>query len=238
MPEKKMSWLALRLDFFDNKKIKIIEAMDNGETYILLWLKLLCEAGKCMREGRLELSNGKPITTDMLKGLLNADETDIAESLKLYLQFDMIVMDNETIIIKNWHKYQEEWRRLKNVRENVNRNVSKHREKQTEPKPKKQKKEPEPETLPSCIANNEANRRAWEEWKAYRKEKKKKLTPTTIKKQLAQLEQWHNEGQDILAIINQSIAAGWQGLFEQKGGGSGGHSKTSDYDIRRIVESE
>ena len=53
----------------------------------------------------------------------------------------------------------------------------------------------------------------WNDWVKYRKEKKKTLTPMTIKKQVDYLEK--NKDNHI-AIINQSITNGYIGLFELK----------------------
>ena len=58
---------------------------------------------------------------------------------------------------------------------------------------------------------------AWQEWEQHRKEKKQKLTPLSIKKQLKFL---HGRGKsEIIAIIDQSIMNGWTGLFELKTNG-------------------
>lgn len=55
---------------------------------------------------------------------------------------------------------------------------------------------------------------SWSDWVEFRKEIKKKLTPTSIKKQLEFLEEHkliHTE------IIKQSIKHGWTGLYSLKG---------------------
>lgn len=57
------------------------------------------------------------------------------------------------------------------------------------------------------------NIETWESWVAYRKEIRKKLTITTIKRQLAMLEK--NKDNHV-AIIEKSIQNGWTGLFEIK----------------------
>lgn len=54
--------------------------------------------------------------------------------------------------------------------------------------------------------------KAWNEWEQYRKDKKQKLTPLTIKKQIQFL--GGRGDPEIIAIINQSITNGWTGLFE------------------------
>ena len=55
---------------------------------------------------------------------------------------------------------------------------------------------------------------AWAEWEQYRREAKKALAPTTIKRQLAMLDKL---GSDFaIESISQSIEAGWTGLFAPK----------------------
>jgi len=56
----------------------------------------------------------------------------------------------------------------------------------------------------------------WSEWEQHRKEKKQKLTPMSVKKQLKFLAGRSN--QEIITIIEQSIRNGWTGLFEIKNG--------------------
>lgn len=80
----------------------------------------------------------------------------------------------------------------------------------------------------------------WMEWVQYRKEKKKTLTPSTIDKQIKQLTKWHNEGQDVKQIINQSIMNGWTGLFKIKEGDENGRKLTkaerADQELRDFMD--
>jgi hypothetical protein len=55
---------------------------------------------------------------------------------------------------------------------------------------------------------------SWNEWVQFRKELGKKITPSTLKKQIQFL--GGRAGPEIIAIINQSIEKGWTGLFELK----------------------
>lgn len=55
----------------------------------------------------------------------------------------------------------------------------------------------------------------WAQWIAFRKEIKKKLTPISIKQQIAFLEMHKSDHVD---IIRNSIQNGWQGLFPLKSG--------------------
>ncbi|MCA9010497.1 MAG: helix-turn-helix domain-containing protein [Planctomycetaceae bacterium] len=63
--------------------------------------------------------------------------------------------------------------------------------------------------------DNEKFAAAWDEWIQFRKEIKKKLTPSTISKQLAKLESWGSDA--AVQAIEKSISQGWQGLFRPDG---------------------
>lgn len=55
---------------------------------------------------------------------------------------------------------------------------------------------------------------AWDEWKKYRKERKKSLTASTVKRQLKFLATFSST--DAIAVIHASIQNGWVGLFAPK----------------------
>lgn len=57
------------------------------------------------------------------------------------------------------------------------------------------------------------SRTAWSDWVQYRKESRKKITPSTERRQIKMLSQ-HIE--DHVKIIEQSIEQGWMGLFPIK----------------------
>lgn len=71
---------------------------------------------------------------------------------------------------------------------------------------------------------------AWKDWVAYRKERGQTLKPTTIKAQLATMQDWGSV--DAVAAIRLSIMNGWQGIFEPR---SNGQAKkpggTSTYEL-------
>lgn len=55
---------------------------------------------------------------------------------------------------------------------------------------------------------------AWDEWVQYRKEKKKPLSPSSVKKQLQLLSSYKQRQRE---IIDTAIRSEWQGLFPPKG---------------------
>lgn len=82
----------------------------------------------------------------------------------------------------------------------------------------KDKSKATPEVVLPSSLDCEDFKKAWGEWTIFRAETHHKLTPTTIEKQLSQLEKFPVE--TAIAMIDQSIEKGWQGLFEVKANGN------------------
>jgi hypothetical protein len=61
-------------------------------------------------------------------------------------------------------------------------------------------------------------RDAWREFVGHRKDKKNPLTERAARANLNKLVELHSNGEDPRAVIDQTIAAGWTGLFELKTG--------------------
>lgn len=57
---------------------------------------------------------------------------------------------------------------------------------------------------------------AWSRWIEYRRKRRLSNTEQTISAQLARLVEWAAKGHDPGLIIAESIASGWQGVFEPK----------------------
>ena len=64
---------------------------------------------------------------------------------------------------------------------------------------------------------------AWQDWEQHRREKRVRLTPLALKKQLAEMFAWGPERS--VAAIEFSIAKGYTGLIEPKGNANGNGSK-------------
>lgn len=78
---------------------------------------------------------------------------------------------------------------------------------------------------PSFPFESEEFLTAWQSWLDYRKEIRKKLTPSTIKKQFNEFKKWGE--QKAIISIEMSIKNGWQGLFEPARS-EGGKTLTSE----------
>lgn len=66
--------------------------------------------------------------------------------------------------------------------------------------------------LPGQLSNSPNFVSIWKDWAKFRRERKKPLTETTVKRQVSKLKKWP---EDIaIAMVDQSINNSWQGIFE------------------------
>ena len=101
-----VKWIKLTVDFFDDEKVLLISNMPDGYIIIIVWVKLLCLAGKQNNSGVFTLSNGVPYTEKMLATIFRLDEATVSLALKTFEDFGMIQIVNGAITITNWGKHQ------------------------------------------------------------------------------------------------------------------------------------
>jgi predicted phage replisome organizer len=102
-----ITWIKLKTDMFDNEKIKLIEALPEADTIIVIWVKLLAYAGRANAGGYIMLSENIPMTTEEMATIFNRPLNTVRLALETFKRYQMIeIADNETIHIKNWDLYQ------------------------------------------------------------------------------------------------------------------------------------
>ena len=104
MPEVK--WVKLTTDMFDNRKIKHLRRLPEGNNIVLIWVMLLTMAGRCNSGGMIFLTENIPYTAKMLADELDFEENTVALALKALEQLDMIVTDDGFFTIAGWEEYQ------------------------------------------------------------------------------------------------------------------------------------
>ena len=100
-----VQWIKIVVDLFEDEKILMIETSPNADSVILLWIKLLCLAGKQNNKGVI-MFNGKPYDAKMLSVILRREETLVSQALKLFEEYGMVEIINGAVSIKNWGKHQ------------------------------------------------------------------------------------------------------------------------------------
>ena len=124
-----VKWIKIAVDMFDNRKIKQIGSMPEGDSLLLVWVQLLCLAGNVNDGGFIYLTKEIPYTDEMLATQFNKPISTVRLALKTFEQFGMIEIINNMIFLSSWEKYQST-DRLTEIREQTRARVAKHREKQ------------------------------------------------------------------------------------------------------------
>lgn len=101
-----LQWLKLSTDFFDNNKIKLLESEKDGDTIIRVWIQLLITAMKSNYQGRLSITEDKPMTADDISKIMGKSEKKITKYLEKFEELQMIIIEDNFYKIKNWSKYQ------------------------------------------------------------------------------------------------------------------------------------
>ena len=94
-----ITWVKLSVNLFDNRKIKHLRRLPEGDSIVLLWIALLTISGRCNNAGRIFLTENIPYTPKMLADELGFEENTVRLALSTFEQLDMIQQDNGYIEI-------------------------------------------------------------------------------------------------------------------------------------------
>jgi predicted phage replisome organizer len=101
-----VKWIKITTDMFDNRKIRHLRRLPDGNNIVLIWVMLLTMAGRCNSGGMIFLTENIPYTPKMLADELDFEENTVALALQALEQLDMIVTDNGFFTIAGWEEYQ------------------------------------------------------------------------------------------------------------------------------------
>lgn len=101
-----VKWIRITTDMFDNKKIKHLRRLPEGNNIVLIWVMLLTMAGRCNSNGMVFLTENIPYTPKMLADELDFEESTVKLALKALEQLEMIVQDNSFFMIPGWEEHQ------------------------------------------------------------------------------------------------------------------------------------
>lgn len=124
-----IKWIKLTTDIFDNQKIRQIEVLPDGDSIIVIWLKLLTLAGKINDNGQIYLTDEIPYTEEMLATAFNRNINTIRVALNTFEKFGMINRIDNILEISNWEKYQN-IEGMDRVREQTRQRVANYRARQ------------------------------------------------------------------------------------------------------------
>lgn len=124
-----IKWIKIATEVFDNRKIRQIEIMPEGDSILVIWFKLLCLAGNVNDKGMIYFTNEIPYTDQMLSAQFNRPLTTVQMALNLFQRFGMIHIIDDIIHVSSWEKYQNV-EGMEKIREQTRKRVAAHREKQ------------------------------------------------------------------------------------------------------------
>lgn len=101
-----VKWIKITTDMFDNRKIRHLRKLPEGNSIVLIWVMLLAMAGKCNDHGKIYLTENIPYTPKMLADELDFEENTVQLALQALEQLDMIVLDDGYFSITGWEEHQ------------------------------------------------------------------------------------------------------------------------------------
>lgn len=101
-----VKWVKIVTDIFDNRKIKQIESLPEGDTIIVIWFKILCLAGTINDNGNIYITQEIPYTDETLATQFNRPLKTIQLALHTFQTFGMVEIIDDVLKVSNWENYQ------------------------------------------------------------------------------------------------------------------------------------
>lgn len=101
-----VKWIKITTDMFDNRKIKHLRRLPDGNNIVLIWVMLLTMAGRCNSGGMIFLTENIPYTPKMLADELDFEENTVKLALEALERLGMVVTSNGCFTIAGWSEHQ------------------------------------------------------------------------------------------------------------------------------------
>ena len=124
-----VKWIKLATGLPDNRKIKQIRKLPNGDSIALMWIFLMCLAGETNDDGMVYFMPEIPYTDEMLAEQFNMDVNTIRLGMTTFERFGMVEIVDDIICLSSWERWQST-DKLSEMREKTRLRVAKHRERQ------------------------------------------------------------------------------------------------------------
>jgi predicted phage replisome organizer len=122
-----VSWIKIKVDMFDDEKIKLLQALPEGDAILVIWVRLITLAGKSNAKGYLLIGSNVPYTEEMLVTIIGKPISIIRLALTAFENYEMIERSSGTILLVNFEKHQS-LDRLNEIREYNRVKQKEHRE--------------------------------------------------------------------------------------------------------------
>lgn len=124
-----ISWIKLSTDIPDNRKVKRIRKLPDGDKIILFWVFLLSRAGESNKSGGLFITDTLPYSMEDLSADFDFSIEFVQFAILTLEKYSMITRYDEVLFIKNWEEYQS-IEGMDKVREQNRKRQAIYREKQ------------------------------------------------------------------------------------------------------------
>lgn len=235
-----VKWIKITTDMFDNRKIKHLRKLPDGNNIVLIWVMLLTMAGRCNAGGMIFLTENIPYTPKMLADELDFEENTVRLALEALEQYNMIRRDG-FLTISGWNEYQNV-DGMERVREQTRARVAKYRNSQklldcnvtgnatvthcngTEEDIEKEKEleiENNPPFPPFADEISEIEipfvgelKEAFVDWLSYKNERRESYKPSGLRNLVTQVKKKAEKyGDDaVVDVIRNSMASGYKGI--------------------------
>ena len=102
-----VKWIKITVDMFDNRKIKYLRKLENGDSLVLIWVMLLTMAGRCNAGGMIFLTENIPYTPAMLADELGYEESTVAAALTAFERLGMVSTTADSFLqVDGWEEHQ------------------------------------------------------------------------------------------------------------------------------------
>ena len=101
-----IKWIKLYTEFFNNRKIKQIKKMPDGDALVVIWIDLLCLSGTLNESGMFFITKDIPYTDEMFSTEFDRPLQTIRLALQTFQFFGMIEVTDNVYCVTNWEKYQ------------------------------------------------------------------------------------------------------------------------------------
>lgn len=102
-----ITWVKLKTNMFENEKIKLIEALPDKDSILIIWIKLIAYAGKVNAGGYIMLTEKIPMNIEELATIFGRPLNTVRLAINTFERYGMIEKsEHGAIKIKNWESHQ------------------------------------------------------------------------------------------------------------------------------------
>lgn len=234
---KKYYWLKLKEDFFEEKQIKYLRKLPDGDKLVIAYLKMQLKSLRT--EGFIKYDSILPSNEDELAMILDEDSNIVKLMIQALLQVKAIeILDDGSFYMIAMQdligKEGQSAERVRNFRERqkqvalqcntdvtkcnteIEKEIEKEIDKDINKKNKKEKKSTEIDDLINSNFTDEELKNTVYEFIKMRKAIKKPLTTRGLELMIKKLYKITTDINEQIEILNNSIMNNWQGIFPLK----------------------